>query len=274
MKKIFGTVFWLIWSFMTLLPADALTFNVVVLPVDLNNICENYYCYPEVSEIVAQDLITYFNSGAKVHSLALFEVRKTLAQNASLKSSTENALKKFGRTEVIDFPAMKAIARQFSANSVLLVSNSVVIENAGVKRNVWEILELSSALNISYPYVMETNAVLIDTVNDLVMWSGSYTKKISDNNDNFTAENSARSYAKVSYLRAYSEDILAKTIAQNVVLRFFPKTVNPVIEKKDVKPSGSYFRYESTTPTLNKLQEKEEEKQNREDNYGEMIYGI
>lgn len=28
------------------------------------------------------------------------------------------------------------------------------------------------------------------------------------------------------------------------------------------------------TPTLNKLQEKEEEKQNREDNYGEMIYGI
>lgn len=45
-------------------------------------------------------------------------------------------------------------------------------------------------------------------------------QKISDNNDNFTAENSAQSYAKVSYLRAYSEDILAKTIAQNVVLRF------------------------------------------------------
>ena len=37
--------------------------------------------------------------------------------------------------------------------------------------------------------------------------------------------------------------------------------MNPVIDKKDVKPSGSYFRYESTTPTLNKLQEKEEEKQ-------------
>lgn len=103
MKKIFGIVFWLILSFMTFLPASALTFNVVVLPVELNNICENYYCYPEVSEIVAQDLITYFNSGGKVHSPALFEVRKALTQNVTLKNSTENALKKFGRTEVSTF---------------------------------------------------------------------------------------------------------------------------------------------------------------------------
>ncbi len=274
MKKIFRVLISLFFVVFTLLPAGALTFNVVVLPVDLNRVCENYYCYPEISEIVAQDLIKYFNSGVKVHAPSLFEVRKALAQNASLKSSTNNALGKFGRTEVIDFPAMKTIARQFSANSVLLVSNNVVIENSGVKRNVWEVLELSSAMNIAYPYTMETNAVLIDTVNDLVMWSGNYSKKISDNEDNFNAVKSSETFAKLSYFRAYSEDILAKTIAQNVILRFFPKTVSPIVDKKNVKPSGSYFRYENTTPTLNKLQDKEDQKNQSEDNYGEILYGI
>lgn len=273
MKKVIGIILLLLGLFITV-PAEAITFNVVVLPVDLNKVCQNYYCYPEVSEIISEDLIKYFNSGTKVHSPSLNEVRKTFAQNPSLKTSADNALRKFGQNEIIDFPAMKNVSRQFSANSVLLVSNSIMIDNSALKRNVWEILEISSVLNISYPYIMETNAVLIDTVNDLVMWSGSYSKKISDNNDNFTAQKSSQSYAKLSYLRAYSQDILAKTIAQNVILRFFPKSVQPVINKNDVKPSGSYFRYESTTPTLNKLHEKEEIKQEVEENYGEMIYGI
>ena len=273
MKKIFGIIFLMFAGLVIQQRAEALTFNVVVLPVDLNRVCENYYCYPEVSEIVAEDLIKYFNSTTKVYAPSLFEVRKTLSGNKQLQAAVENALAKFGRTEVIDFPVMKAISRQFSANSVLLVSNSVVIEDAGIKRNVWEILELSSTMRISYPYTMETNAVLLDTVNDLVMWSGSYKKNLSDSSENFIAQKSSQSYAKLSYFRAYSEDILAKTIAQNVILRFFPKTVNPVVDKKDIKPSGSYFRYESTTPQLNKLQEKEGNTL-EENNYGEMIYGI
>ena len=273
MKKIFVIIFLIIAGLVIQQRAESVTFNVVVLPVDLNRVCENYYCYPEVSEIVAEDLIKYFNSTTKVHAPSLFEVRKTFSQNKQLQAAAENALAKFGRTEVIDFPAMKAISSQFSANSVLLVSNSVMVEDSGIKRNVWEILELSSIMNIFYPYTMETNAVLLDTVNDLVMWSGSYKKILSDSSAGFIARKSSQSYAKLSYFRAYSEDILAKTIAQNVILRFFPKTVNPVVDKKDIKPSGSYFRYESTTPSLNKFQEKEESSE-KEDNYGEMIYGI
>ena len=185
MKKIFLLIFCIIAGCVMPQSTQALTFNVVVLPVDLNRVCENYYCYPEISEIIAENLIKYFNSTTKVHAPTLFEVRRTLAQNKSLQAAAENALAKFGRNEVIDFPAMKTISRQFSANSVLLVSNSVFIEDAGIKRNVWEMLELSSTMNIAYPYTMETNAVLLDTVNDLVMWSGSYSKNISDNNDNF-----------------------------------------------------------------------------------------
>lgn len=252
--------------------ARAVTFNVVVLPADLFRVCENYYCYPEVSEIVANDIIGYFNVSDKIKSPSVAEIRKVLAQNPNVKTSVKSSVDKFNSRGNIDFQSMKQLSRLFGANSVLIVSNGVATENSAAKRTVWEILELSSNLNISYPYTMYTDAVLLDTVNDLVMWRGGYSKKLNSSDGSFTAQKASESYAKYGYMQSYSYDILAKTIAQNVILRFFPKSVNPVLNTKDIKPSGNYFRYESSAPSLNRKEEKEEEP--LEHDYGEMIYGI
>lgn len=252
--------------------AHAVSFNVVVVPADLFKVCENYYCFPEVSEIVSNDLIEYFNASNKISSPNLYEVRHKLSQNPSVKTSVKSALDNFNARGSIDFAAMKQLSKLFSANSVLLISNSVETENSTLSRTVWEILELSSSLEISYPFTMETDAVLLDTVNDLVMWSGGYAKKLNSTDGSFLAQKASASYAKYAYMQSYSKDILAKTISQNVMLRFFPKSVTPILNTKDLKPSGNYFRYESSSPSLNRREEKEEEP--LEHDYGEMIYGI
>ena len=272
MKNFFGFLVLLI-SLIFVPCASAVTFNVVVLPADILRVCENYYCYPEVSEIVAEDLVNYFNATGKIKSPTVTEVRRTLSQNPNVKPVVKSAADKYNLTGNIDYASLKQLARLFSANSVLLISNSVSVEGASRKRSVWEILELASGLNISYPFIMETDAVLIDTVNDLVMWRGGYTKGLNTSDGSFSAQKASQSYAKYAYLQSYSEDILSKAIAQNVILRFFPKTVSPVLKQdSNLKPSGNFFRYESTNPTSKKLEEEEEEP--LEHNYGEMIYGL
>ncbi len=272
MKKILMRFILIIFCVFISAKAYALTYNVVVLPADILRVCENYYCYPEVSEIISNDLISYFNSSDKIKSPSLQEIRRILAQNPSLKSAVKSSMDKFSSRGNVDFQSMKQLARMFSANSVLLISNSVATENSSRNRSVWEILELSSALNISYPYTMETDAVLLDTVNDLVMWRGGYSKILNSSDGSFIAQKASQSYAKYAYLQAYSKDILSKTIGQNVVLRFFPKSVTPVLNTKEIKPSGNYFRYESSNPSAGKLDDKLEEP--LEHDYGEMIYGI
>lgn len=252
---------------------QALTFNVVVVPADLFKVCENYYCYPEVSEIVADDIISKFNKSEKIASPSLYDLRLKLAQNTEIKNKVKISLDKFNAKGSLDFAVMKQLAELFSAKSVLLISNNVSTDNSHLKRSVWEVLELSGALNLSYPFMTETSAVLLDTVNDLVMWSGGYVKNINTSEGASPAQNAAESYAKYAYFQTYSEDILSKVIAQNVILRFFPKTVNPVLNtKQDLKPSGNFFRYENSTPMLNKKDEKDEEP--LEHDYGEMIYGF
>ena len=251
----------------------ALTFNVVVLPADLFRVCENYYCYPEVSEIIADDLVQYFNKSNKIHSPQISDIRLKLYQNPELKAAVKASLDKFDLRGNVDFYTMKQLSRLFSANSILLISNNVAVEESAANRNVWDILELSSNLNITYPFSMETEAVLLDTVNDLVMWSGSYSKKLNSSDGTFDAHKASESYAKYAYLQTYSQDILSKTIAQNVILRFFPKTVNPILKDNEIKPTGNFFRYESnTTPLLNKKEIVDEEPLEHE--FGEMIYGI
>ena len=248
MKRIFNKIVLsvIVLLFSTVISARAFVmFNVVVLPVDFFKVCANYYCYPEVSEIIAQDVIDNFNSTGRINSPSINAVRQKLAQDSSVKNYTNSILTRYSNDKSLDFAAMKIIAKAFNANSILIISNDVPVDGAYARRNVWEMLVLSTDFKITHPYSMETTAVLIDTVNDLVMWKGSFTKKITDNNDMFKAPNAADAYAKLEYFKLYSRDILSKNISQNVYLRFFPKVVDPQPIVDDPKPEGAYFRFES-----------------------------
>lgn len=264
--------------------AFAYTFNVLVLPADLMTVCGNYYCFDEVSNIVAEDVITNFNSSTSVVAPTLYTVRAKLNSNPALKTSANNTLKRYSDNEKsLDFVALKGLSDAFSAKSVLLISNSVTTDKSRTKRNLWEILELSSAFEIVYPYQMRTDAVLIDTVNGVVMWSGNFKRKVGNNNNQFQAQTPSQALAKLEQIKFYSKTIAAKSIAQNVTLRFFPKTVSPVVIKnKDEQGSaGAFLRMgtpvapltsqkEALKPSSSALIEAIEE----EGDYGEMIYGL
>lgn len=263
------------------IPAKAIvTFNVVVIPVDLFKVCANYYCYPEVSEIIAGDVIDNFNNTERINSPSLAYVRHAMYENAELRRSAHNVINKYNKDNTLDFESLKAISKAFKANSVLIISNNVPVEKAYAKRNVWEMLVLSTNFDITYPYVMQTNAVLVDTVNDLVMWQGKYSKKISGNNDEFRAPNASDAFAKLEYFKLYSKDILSKNISQNIYLRFFPKTVDPQPIVGETKPEGAYFRFESDAniPALkNQLIQHQrrmysQTDSDENDSYGETIY--
>ena len=256
------------------------TFNVVVLPVDLFKVCANYYCYPDVSSIIADDVIESFNKTGRINSPSLYYVRKTLNSKPTIKNTVNNVLTGFKNNKNLDFAALKTIGKTFNANSVLLISNDIPIEGAYARRNYWEMLVLSTNFGISYPYEMETKVVLVDTYNDLAMWSCVYKKKVSDQNNMFSAPNASDTYAKLEYLKMYSKDILAKSISQNIYLRFFPKVVDPQPLVKDDKPEGAYFRYESAPSVRPKLLEDTRPQKTDDfgevidDNYGEMLFGI
>ena len=93
------------------------------------------------------------------------------------------------RKSKIDFPALKEISDVFGVKSVLLITSYVTNDKVNTRRNIWDILEITSAFKTSYPFELKTAAVLTDSVNNIVMWSGRYSRTLSDSNDNFLALN-------------------------------------------------------------------------------------
>ena len=277
MRKLFKTLLIIFGLFIAMPAHSFVSFNVVVIPTDLFKVCENYYCYPELSNIIAQDVINNFNETGRINSPSLYYMRNFLEQNPQVKNQVVSIITRYKNDKSTDFAAMKIIARAFNANSVLIISNDVPINGAYINRNVWEMLVLSTNFDISYPYEMETDVTLTDTVNDLVMWHDVYKKKIGDNNDNFKAPNASDAYAKLEYFKMYSKDILSKMIAQNIYLRFFPKTVEPQPMVEDMKPEGAYFRFEeNTTPRIREkfITPAIRDYDEPDDSYGEVMFGI
>ena len=147
------------------------------MPADLTNTKGNYYAFDEASEIISNDIIKKFNAtNGKIKSPNLYEVKSKLHKNSELNRLTDTTLKKYQKSNTIDYESLKKISTEFNCKSVLLVSSGVTTNKNRTKRGVWETLEIASLFDISYPYRLETSLVLLDNINDLVMWSNTYSQ--------------------------------------------------------------------------------------------------
>ncbi|MCM1338261.1 MAG: hypothetical protein NC191_01150 [Muribaculaceae bacterium] len=223
--KIFKSLLTFLVIILTFSRVEAVQFNVVVLPTDLFKVCDNYFCFPEASEIASEYVIQNLNSYKNISAYTLADVRAKMYADKELAEQTAVMLDKFAKIDRIDFAPLKKISDEFGVKSIILISSWISNEETLTKRNLWEILQISSAFQISHPFTLNTNAVLTDTVNNTVMWSGRYTVKVTDSNDMFKASNQAQAASQLEKIKQYYKNNIAQTISQNIRLRFFPKTV-------------------------------------------------
>ena len=106
------------------------------------------------------------------------------------------------------------------------------------------------------------------TVNDIVMWSNRYSTKIGTNTNTFEAKNYAQANEILSKVRLYSEKIAAKSASQNIILRFYPKTLRTINKEFDNSDGGA-LKFDRTIP-----QQPAKNESPDEEFFGDMIYGI
>lgn len=248
----------------------AKSFNVLVLPVDIISMKENYYAFEDVSEIISKDVISEFAKTTQIFSPDLYIVREKMFSNPNLKAMIATTLQKYKDSGTINYELMKKISKDFDCNSVLIISSYAMTSHNSMKRSLWDVLDFSSVYNVSYPYKLESSAVLLDTVNDMVMWSGAYSKKVGNNDDVFAAKNYTEANAYLENIKFYSKNIVAKDVSQNIILRFFPKSVRAVGKTPAKGDDAGTLRFERNIPSR-----PEKAPQGiGPDNYGEMILGI
>ena len=267
MKKIFLVFFWLILIFIQ--PVYANNFDILVLPSDILNQKENYYYFENVEEIIANDLVIRFNnSNKKTKCLTTDQIIKKLNSNEEIKKLTQKSLDQYKNTNKLDYNALNKICKYFDCDLVLIIKSFVNTEPNFYNRNIWEVLEISSAFDTSYPYKLNTSIVLIDAPNNLLIWSNNYCLKLGNNSNQFKAENYAEANEVLEKIKIYSKQIVSLSAFQNIILRLYPKSISPL--KQEIhENNGDILRFDKNIP-----QNTDYNKPENDDFYGEMIYGI
>ena len=213
--------------------SHAVQFDLLVLPTDVFSVCDNYFCFPEVSNIVAEDVISNLKSNKNINVKPLSQVRQKLNSDYQLKQKAIRVIDEYNKSDKIDFPILSEIAKSFNVKSVLLIDTYTINDKTQLRRNLWDTMEITTAFKITYPFELKTSAVLTDCVNSLVMWSGKYTKNISDTYGYFSAQNQTQALSQLEKIKQYSYGIISKNISQSVYMRFFPKDVRTFAVKKE-----------------------------------------
>ena len=243
MKKVFFKFLLMVAIFvLSTTSAKAVQFDVLVIPTEIFGVCQNYFCFPEPSEIAANYVIDQLGKTKDINVVKLSAVRAKLDNNQALRDETEAMLSTFEQTEKINYGTLKKLSTEFNVKSVIIISCYAITDRAEIRRNLWEVLEISSAFKITYPFDLTTTAVLVDTVNSTVMWSGKFSKTVSDSNGYFLALNQAQAASHLEKVRQYFRMFVAPSISQNVNLRFFPRSVRTFTVK------GSQNIDETATP--------------------------
>ena len=99
---------------------NAVQFDVLVLPTDIFNVCDNYFCFPEPSEIAAKYVIEDLKAYKTINAIELADIRAKLESKPELKQVTQDMLKNFEQTEKIDFQILNELSKEFGDSCVAL----------------------------------------------------------------------------------------------------------------------------------------------------------
>ncbi len=251
MKKLIPFIIFT-FIFISGLRVNAENYDLLVIPTNIFTVCQNYFCFPEASDIIAKDTIFYLNGYKNIHAKSLNEIRAKLSKNSQLKTQTDAMLTHYKINDKIDFGAVNALSKEFDVKYVAIISTYAVTDKADIRRDLWDVMELSSAFKFTYPFDLKINAVLIDSSGNIVMWSNKYTKALSDSKSMFAVTNQAQAISQLEKINEYSKENVAKNISQNIHLRFFPREVRTFdLVKKEFKNNVAPF----TPNALDKLSE-------------------
>lgn len=216
MKKLVNIVF--IFLLFVAQPCFAKEYKVLVLPDTLMNKVNDYFVYPEASELVSTDVIRYLNNVPSFNAPQVSTVKSTVNKYPSLKANAVALMKNFKVNYNIDFEALSRLNMYFKADLALMVTSNIDVQNYFLRRTIWDALNIPGATVVDPAYRVSTQVYLIDIRNKRIMWQHTYQKLISSRESRMVAVDYSPQTEQMERVKTYSERFLAPQITQEMQL--------------------------------------------------------
>ncbi len=191
--------------------------GVLVLPDNIvtESLAVDSYIYNQTAEFFANEVINLLNKTDYIKCPVVSNERKLLKSNASYMIPARELTNKFRTTYNIDYPKLNKIAAASGTRYVLMLTSTIDAENYVLRRTLWDFLNIAGATVVDPAYKISTYAVLVDSSNDMVLWSNTFYKTISVVEGRILTRGPSPQTEQLQKIRDYSR-MVCPEIAENV----------------------------------------------------------
>ncbi len=152
--------------------------TIVVISDRVEQANAQYLIYPQVSEMVAAEVINELNKEGAVTSVPLSTVREKL-RSQNLIRTANKLLGEYRYTYELNYEALKRIAKEFNTTNVLLVTGALDTVSDFLKPTWWNFLNVPGENVVKTEYRLYTYIVLVDLNTQTITWQNTYHKQIT-----------------------------------------------------------------------------------------------
>ncbi len=180
--------------------------NVVVISDRVEQANLKYLVFPEVSEMIAADVINNLNVQGFVSAPSLSSVRERLGKSDIVRHA-DKLVRDYRYTYNLDFNALKKVAKSLNADDILIVTGGMDTVSNFLKPTWYFFLNIPGENMVKSEYKLYTHFALIDVQNETVKWQNTYHRQITSPEFALANATYAPDYRQMSKIKKGSEVI-------------------------------------------------------------------
>lgn len=229
---------------------------VLVLSDRVEQANTKYFIYPQVSEMIASDIINRLNTDGDVKAPLLSDIRAEL-RTPDLIRASYSLLDNYRTTYDINYSALRKIAKHFDVNNVLLVTGSMDTTSDFLKPTWWAFLNVPGENVVKSEFKLYTYVALVDLNSETITWQNVYERNLEAPEFGMANLNYSPDAKQMTRVKVGSQ-LIAKDIAFRVesvltpdaVVDKEPPTVHELVKLKINK------KYKESVQNINNFKKK------------------
>ena len=171
--------------------------------------------YTNTAEFFTPYIVNEINKTHYMQAPTVNDVRNKIKRDYWLTKSAAKAMDDFRRYYTLDFNFAKKIGDLYNTNLVLLLTSSIDANNYVMRRTWWTFFEIPGSSALDPALKINIYSVLIDTEQNIIVWSKTYQKTISTVENRIVPVGYTPQTEQLQHFKDYSV-YLAPRVAQSL----------------------------------------------------------
>lgn len=198
---------------------------VAVVSDNLSPVQTNYMIYPELSNLLCQDVANIININNRISALPVANSIDN-ATKSNVKKDILTFMKEYKYTYVVNYRILRKISETLEADYILLITSGIDPETNFLKPTFWNQIPIAGENSVNPSYRIVTHIALIHPEKELILVNSNFDSRLKSNYLDLSVPTFAPTYAQLNRVHKYALKLspeIAYQVESTIVPNLVPK---------------------------------------------------